>query len=108
MVHKTYTFQSIEFQVGMSSYAAYQKYEDWLVSKFKRSDDVYEDGTLHCKNSIDFRNKPHMAYDFIDLDGNKNYITMCGENIRDLRDSLLKFIELSNQQIVENVDTIKW
>lgn len=112
MVHRTYTFHSIEFQVGMSSAIACQKYEDWLVSRFKHADDIFEDGILHCKNHIDFRNKPHMAYDFIDLDGCKNYITMCGESSSVLRDCLLKFMELSSQQYVENnehvQDTIKW
>ena len=112
MVHRTYTFRTIEFQVGMSSAIACQKYEDWLVSRFKHADDIFEDGVLHCKNSIDFRGKPHMSYDFIGLDGDKNYINMCSESAFDLRDCLLKFMELSSQQYVENnehiQDTIKW
>lgn len=109
MVHRTYTFHSIEFQIGMSNTVACQLFEEWLVFRFKCIDDVFEDGTLHCVNSIDFRCKPHLAYDFIAPDGSKNYINMCGENPSDLRESLLKFMELSSQQYVEHTqDVIKW
>ena len=109
MVHRAYTFRDIEFQVGMSDSYKCQKFEDWLVSKLKNVDDVFEDGILHCKNHVDFRNKPHMAYDFIAQDGCKNYIVMCGINPKTMYECLTKFMEMSNEQIpttTENV--IKW
>lgn len=109
MERRTYTFHSIELQIGMSNAVACQLFEEWLVFRFKRIDDVFEDGTLHCVNSIDFRGKPHMAYEFTGFDGSKNYINMCGENPSDLRECLLKFMELSSPQYVEHTqDTIKW
>ena len=107
MTHRAYTFHSITFQLGMSSEIACQKYEDWLVSRFKHADDIFIEGTLHCKHSIDFCGKPHMSYDFIGLDGCKNYISMCGESALVLHDCLLKFMELSGQQHIENIENIE-
>ena len=109
MVHRAYTFRSVEFQVGMSDSYKCQKFEDWLVSRLKNADDKFEDGILHCKNHIDFRNKPHMAYDFIAPDGCKNYIVMCGESPHVMRDCLLKYMEMTNEQnTLETENTIKW
>ena len=72
-MHRAYTFYDIEFQVGMRDPAQCLQYEKWLVDKFTgHSEFALErpDG-YHVTKSIDFRNKPHLSYDYVGPDGKK-------------------------------------
>ena len=95
-MHRTYTFYDIEFQVGMRDPVKCLQYEQWLVNKFTGNSEFALEGPdgYHVTKSIDFRNKPHLSYDYVGPDGFRNYLVMCAENVTDMCDSLKEFINV--------------
>lgn len=95
-MHRAYTFYNIELQVGMRDAEKCKQFEKWLVDKFtSNSEFALErlDG-YHVTTSIDFRNKPHLSYEFTGPDGFKNYLVMCAENVSDMCTCMKEFIKL--------------
>lgn len=95
-MHRTYTFYDIEFQVGIQDTDKCEQFEKWLVNKFTGSSEFALKGPdgYHVTTCIDFRNKPHLSYDYVGPDGFRNYLVMCAENVSDMCDSLKEFINV--------------
>ena len=114
-MHRAYTFYDIELQVGMRDADKAKKFEKWLVDKFTGNSEFAlerPDG-YHVTKSIDFRNKPHLSYDYVGPDGFRNYLVMCGENVSDMCTCLKEFIKLVEGRIEpekeqEDPNVIRW
>lgn len=115
-MHRAYTFYDIELQVGMRDAEKCKQFEKWLVDKFTGNSEFAlerPDG-YHVTKSIDFRNKPHLSYDYVGSDGFRNYLVMCGENVSDMCMCMREFNELVSGTTItfekeqEDPNVIKW
>lgn len=111
-MHRAYTFYDIEFQVGMRDAEKCKQYEQWLVNKFAGDSEFSIEGPdgYHVTKSIDFRNKPHLSYDYVGPDGFRNYLVMCGESVSDMCTCLKEFIKLveGNTESEKDHNVINW
>lgn len=115
-MHRAYTFYNIELQVGMRDAEKFKQFEKWLVDKFTCNSEFALKGPdgYHVTTCIDFRNKPHLSYEFTEPDGFKNYLVMCAENVSDLCTCMKEFIKLVDGQMIDVNDqqkdpnTISW
>lgn len=102
-MHRAYTFYNIELQVGMRDAEKCKQFEKWLADKFAGDGEFFlerPDG-FHTRNSIDFRNKPHLSYEFTGPDGFKNYLVMCAENVSDMCACMKEFIKLVDGPMID-------
>ena len=94
-MHRAYTFYNIELQVGMRDAEKCLQYEKWLRQIYGNSEFALErPDCYHVTKSIDFRNKPHLSYEFVGPDGFRNYLVMCGESVSDMCTCMKEFIKL--------------
>lgn len=111
-MYRAYTFYDIELQVGMRDVEKCKQFEKWLVDKFAGDSEFARKSSdgFHVSKSIDFRNKPHLHYEFVEPDGFKNYLVMCAENVSDMCTCLKEFIKLVNGLIEPEKDpnVISW